>query len=98
MTLSGMGEGLQGAASGLAVDIVRAWVLWFLGDQPEHADWECAPPEKARRAPLWAQVFFLLRTVSIRNAGIRTWLLDHCYDFRDVDIRTWLPLRILKSS
>jgi hypothetical protein len=62
---AGMGEGLHGANSGIAVDVVRAWVLWFLGEQPEHQSWEMAPPDKANRAPLWAQVFFLIRTVCI---------------------------------
>jgi len=28
----------------LALDIVRAWVSWFLGSQPAHALWEVAPP------------------------------------------------------
>jgi hypothetical protein len=44
------------------VDVVRAWVKWFLDERPEHATWEHALEDKNLRAPLWAQVFFLIRT------------------------------------
>lgn len=28
----------------LALDVVRAWVTWFLGSQPLHAQWEVMRP------------------------------------------------------
>jgi hypothetical protein len=36
----------------LALDVVRAWVTWFLGSQPLHAQWEVAAPARPAPCPL----------------------------------------------
>ena len=46
----------------LALDLVAAWVNWFLGSKPLPSHWEYSDHVGSKLTPLWAQVFFLLRT------------------------------------
>jgi len=73
----------------LAVDLVRAWVQWFLGTKPHHAQWENSHQPGSEPTPLWAQVFFLLRTGHYEEAvGMAERYSQHTYIKRA--LRAWI--------